>query len=146
MLQNHIKFLRTTCSKILTLTSVKLQMTFQLAIESRQWHQKNALVTVKDRKENFETNPKFRLINPAKSELDKISKITLDNINSQIRKRTELNQWKNSLSVIDWFNNIKNKPDHSFLTFDIAEFYPSITEELLDKAIAWAQNYVTISE
>ena len=107
---------------------------------------KNALVTVKDHKDNFETNPKFRLINPAKSELGKISKITLDNINSQIRKRTELNQWKNSLSVIDWFNNITNKPHHSFLTFDIAEFYPSITEELLDKAIAWAQNYVTISE
>ena len=107
MLQNHIKFLRTTCSKILTPTSVKLQMTFQLAIESRQWHHKNALVTVKDHKDNFETNPKFRLINPAKSELGKISKITLDNINSQIRKRTELNQWKNSLSVIDWFNNIK---------------------------------------
>jgi hypothetical protein len=107
---------------------------------------KNAFVTVKDHKDNFETNPKFRLINPAKSELGKISKITLDNINSQIRKRTEVNQWKNSLSVIDWFNNIKNKPRHSFLTFDIAEFYPSITEELLDKAIAWAQNYVTISE
>ena len=102
---------------------------------------KNAFVTVKDHKENFKTNPKFRLINPAKSELGKISKITLD-----IRKRTKVNQWKNSLSVIDWFNNIKNKPRHSFLIFDIAEFYPSITEELLDKAIAWAQNYVTISE
>ena len=107
---------------------------------------KNALVTVKDYKENFETNPKFRLINPAKSELGKISKIALDNINSQISKRTELNQWKNSLSVIDRFNNIKNKPRHSFVTFDIAEFYPSITEKILDKAIAWAQNYVTISE
>ena len=94
---------------------------------------KNAFVTVKDHKENFETNPKFRLINPAKSELGKINKITLDNINSQIRKRTEVNQWKNSLSVIYWFNNIKNKPRHSFLTFDIAEFYPSITEELLDR-------------
>ena len=92
---------------------------------------KNAFVTVKDHKEDFETNPKFRLINPAKSVLGKISKITLDNINSQIRKRTEVNKWENSLSVMDWFNNIKNKPRHSFLTFDIAEFYPSITEELL---------------
>jgi hypothetical protein len=53
---------------------------------------KNAFVTVKDHKENFKTNPKFRLINPAKSELGKISKITLDNINSQIRKRTKVNQ------------------------------------------------------
>jgi hypothetical protein len=35
---------------------------------------KEAFVTLKDHKENFETNPKYRLINPAKSELGKISK------------------------------------------------------------------------
>jgi hypothetical protein len=69
---------------------------------------KDAFVTLKDHKENFETNPKCRLINPAKSELGKISKIVLDDINTQIRNATGLNQWKNSLSVIDWFKNIKN--------------------------------------
>ena len=86
------------------------------------------------------------MINPAKSELGKISKIILDDINTQIRNATGLNQWKNSLSVIDWFKNIKNKPGHSFLSFDVAEFYPSITEELLDKAITWARGYVNIDD
>ena len=107
---------------------------------------KEAFVTLKDHKENFETNPKYRLINPAKSELGKISKIILDDINTQIRNATGLNQWKNSLSVIDWFKNIKSKPGHSFLSFDVAEFYPSITEELLDKAITWARGYVNIDD
>jgi hypothetical protein len=79
-------------------------------------------------------------------ELGKISKIILDDINTQIRNATGLNQWKNSLSVIDWFKNIKNKPGHSFLSFDVAEFYPSITEDLLVKAITWARGYVSIDD
>jgi hypothetical protein len=74
--------------------------------------------------------------------------IILDDINTQIRNATGLNQWKNSLSVIDWFKNIKSKPHgHSFLSFDVAEFYPSITEELLGGAITWARGgYVNIDD
>jgi hypothetical protein len=86
---------------------------------------KDTFVTLKDQKKNIETNPKYLLINPAKSEVGKISKIILHDINSQIRNATRLNQWKKYLSVIYWFKNIKNKPSHFFLSFDIAEFYPS---------------------
>ena len=39
---------------------------------------REAFITVKDHKENFEESPKFRLINPAKSELGKVSKVILD--------------------------------------------------------------------
>ena len=70
---------------------------------------KEAFVTIKDHKDNFEVNPTYRLINPAKSDLGKISKTILDDINSQIRNNIGVQQWKNSLSVIDWFKNIKNK-------------------------------------
>ena len=47
---------------------------------------RSAYITLKDHKvkENFESNPKFRLINPAKSELGKVSKIILDDINARI--------------------------------------------------------------
>ena len=107
---------------------------------------KDAFITFKDHKENFQNNPKFRLINPAKSELGKISKTILDNINSQIKNNTGLNQWKNSLSVIEWFKNIDDKPRNTFLSFDIADFYPSITENLLNKAILWAKNDTSISD
>ena len=107
---------------------------------------KEAFTTIKDHKENFKTNPKCHLINPAKSELGKTSKNILDDINSKIRDATGLKQWKNSLSAIDWFENIKNKPSYTFLSFDIAEFYPSITEDLVNKANLWARKLVTISE
>jgi hypothetical protein len=107
---------------------------------------REAFITVKDHKENFEKSPKFRLINPAKSELGKVSKVILDDINSKIRTATGFNQWKDSQSVIGWFKDINNKANNSFLSFDIAEFCPSITEELLDKAIKWATNFIPITE
>ena len=46
---------------------------------------RNAFITLKDHKDNFDSNPKCRLINPAKSELGKVSKVILDEINNKIR-------------------------------------------------------------
>ena len=86
-----------------------------------------------------------RLINHAKSELGKVSKQILDNINSEIGK-TKLNQWKNTAEVTHWFTNIRHKQEHSFASFDVDSFYPSITETLLSKAISYAKNYTTISD
>ena len=83
-----------------------------------------AFISLKDHKENFLNNPKCRLINPAKNNLGLISKQILDGINSSIRSKTYANQWRNTQSVIDWFSNIKDKDKHSFLVFDIVDFYP----------------------
>ena len=49
-----------------------------------------AFITLKDHKDNFESNPKCRLINSAKSELGKVSKIILDCINQEIRSSTNV--------------------------------------------------------
>jgi hypothetical protein len=57
---------------------------------------KNAFVTLKDHKENFDINPKCRLLNPSKSELGKVSKVVLDRINDEIRSTIHVNQWKNT--------------------------------------------------
>ena len=51
-----------------------------------------AYITVKDLKENFPHKPSFRLINPSKSELGKVSKRVLDNINKYIIEHTKVNQ------------------------------------------------------
>ena len=51
----------------------------------------------------------------------------------------------NSFSVIDWFKSIKDKPECNFIVFDIAEFYPSISEKLLTDAIEWASGIVTFT-
>ena len=59
------------------------------------------VITIKDHKEDFRSNLKYRLINPSKSELRKVSKIILDQINTNLRNSSGLNQWKNTRKVID---------------------------------------------
>ena len=108
--------------------------------------QRNSYITVKDHKENFPSNVKCRLINPSKSEVGKVSKVLLDSINKKLRSILHLNQWKNLQSVIDWFQNVTDKPNYTFLSFDIVEYYPSITEDLLDRAILWAKSLTPIKD
>ena len=49
-------------------------------------------------------------------------------------------------SVVDWFSSIREKHRHSFLVFDIVDFYPSISEELLRLSLEYAQQHTTVSE
>ena len=70
----------------------------------------------------------------------------MERINTSIRSQTVLNQWRNSASVIEWFKNISNKANHTFVIFDIDNFYPSITESLLKKAIEFAKNFTEIPQ
>ena len=46
--------------------------------------EREAFITLKDRKPNFQNNPTCRLINPRKSEIGKISKQILDRINTKV--------------------------------------------------------------
>ena len=57
--------------------------------------EKPAYITLKDHKENFNINPKCHLINPAKSELGKVSKTIVENINKTVREKLHCNQWRN---------------------------------------------------
>ena len=103
-------------------------------------------ITPKDHKDNLANHPTCRLINPAKSELGKVIKQILDNINSKIKKITKLNQRKNTSDVINWFTNIPDMQKHSFASFDIDSFDSSITESLLSEAISFAKKFTTISD
>ena len=111
-----------------------------------QMKKREAFISLKDHKENFENNPKCRLINPAKSESGKLSKIILDKINSTLREKLKLNQWRNTQQVIEWFGNISEKSRHSFISFDIVDFYPSVSEKLLDQALCWTSSLANISK
>ena len=51
--------------------------------------EREAFITLKDHKQNFTNKPTCRLINPTKSEIGKISKKILDNINQLVRKKLE---------------------------------------------------------
>lgn len=105
-----------------------------------------AFITLKDHKPDFKNHPKLRLINPAKSDLGRVSKYILDKINIQIRDQTHVNQWRNSTDAISWFKRIPEKSRKSFISFDIVDIYPSISESLLDQSIELAKQYSTISK
>ena len=47
-------------------------------------------------------------------------------------KSLNLNQWKGSNQVIPSFRNIKEKSKCVFIQLDITEFYPLITEKVLE--------------
>ena len=61
--------------------------------ERMQKHsKKECFITLKDHKENFIARPQCRLISPAKSELGRVVKIKLEEINREIRYTTGVNQ------------------------------------------------------
>ena len=109
----------------------------ELDIEDRVHRTKEseAFITIKDHKENFRNNTKCRLINPTKQELGKVSKKILEKKIVEIKEKTKLTQFKNTTSVLKWFQGLKQKHKLNFIQFDIVNFYPSIREELLPKAI-----------
>ena len=103
-------------------------------------------ITYKDHKEDFTQRPKCRLINPAKSSVGKISKRILERVNKKIREMTGANQWVCSKQVVNWFHEIQDKKNSTFIKFDIDAFYPSITADLFAKSIAFARQFVEITE
>ena len=58
----------------------------------------------------------------------------------------KLLQWTDPQQVISWLTNLKDKTNLEFIKFDVREFYPSITQELLDKAIKFAQRHNKITD
>ena len=108
---------------------------------------RESYIKLKDHKNNFANSLPCRLINPTKNEMGIVSKRILDTINTKLR--SELNGvqlWKNSAAVIQWFETIKSKKNCTFVSFDIVEYYPSITEELLQKALTFARQRIDISD
>ena len=59
-------------------------------------------------------------------------------------ERKYTHAYTNTQAVITWFKSIENKRSSSFIKFDIVEFYPSITKELLTKSINYGKSITTI--
>ena len=107
--------------------------------------ERDSFITLKDHKPDFLNKPKCRLLNPAKPEVGRISHIILKKIVNIVRQKTKLSQWKNVYACIDWFKLLKNKNNSNFIIYDIVNFYPSISEDLLNAALNWASKYIPIS-
>ena len=104
----------------------------------------SAFITLKDHKANFKNNTKCRLINPSKNEVGPVNKHYLNLIISMIAEKSGVNQWKNTSTVIKWFENLQNKQKCTFKKFYFADFYPSITKHLLERSIQYAKSFDTI--
>ena len=49
---------------------------------------------------------------------------------------------ENTVSAIKWFNSLKDKHLMKFVMFDNKDFYPSITQDLLNNALNFASEYI----
>ena len=107
--------------------------------------EKEGFVTLKDHEPEFRTHLTCCLINPSKSDIGIISKRILDKINTTVIQKKQINQWKNTSSILEWFRNLDHKENLSFICFDVCDLYPSITEKLLANALNFASIYRPIS-
>ena len=73
-----------------------------------------------------------------------VSKKYLENIISKLISKLQYNQWGSTFTIIEWFKAIKNKAKCWFIKFDIAECYPLIAMELLDRSISFAKSLIDI--
>ena len=89
---------------------------------------------------------KFRLITPSKNNLGKVSKSIVERLNAQVKAAIGVNQWINTEEVLNWFKGLENKKSLKWLKFDIVNYYPSISKDLLMKALNFAKQFTHISD
>ena len=105
----------------------------------------NCFIMLKYHKENFQNNPSERLINPAENKLGRLNKFITQAANKERRHKFNLNWWKNTEDVIDWFKNINENQLCKFVILDIKDFHPSIKESLLKQSLDFAEKYIKVS-
>ena len=62
---------------------------------NKRWQingENNCFISMENHKEDFQNNPTIKLINHAKNEVRKISKVILDTRNKNIRENLQLNK------------------------------------------------------
>ena len=70
----------------------------------------------------------------------------MENINKTHTEKLNVNQWKNTEMVIHWFKSIEQKSKCFFTQFDIIEFYPFITEKILEDVVVFTKQHMEVAE
>ena len=65
---------------------------------------------------------------------------------TNVKKANHSNLWGNSYETIEWFRRIKNKSKTTFMQFDIIDFYPSITKNILIDSINYVRKYADVTK
>ena len=79
----------------------------------------------------------------SKSDVGRIVKVKIDCINKAVRLKSKLMQWTDTDQVLNWFTGLE-KQTYSFFKFDVVDFYPSISEELVIKSLKFAGIYTSV--
>ena len=130
----------------ITLYFKNIANTFKLDNRIKSLTEKEAFLTLKDHKPNFDNKQNCCLINLTKSEIGIMSKKFLDQINffySILKWPHAVAKFLNSHFMVP---KIPLKGKCKFLKFKIVDFFPSITEDLPTKLLEFAQNYVEVDE
>ena len=130
---------------ITTLKDKKIAKKIELADRIEVLASRDSFIALKDHKPDFINNPTCRLINPRKYEIGVIIKNILDRINKEVIQATKVNLWKSTNNTIERFKAIPEKGKHEFITFDVCDFYPSISEDLLLNALDYSSKFTTIT-
>ena len=117
-----------------------------LANRMQKHTQSQCYMTFKDHKNNFKDKKQCRTIDPAKPDIQKVSKFILERVNREVTEISGLNQWRSTPDVIKWFEGIDYKAGFKFFKFDIVSFYPSISPKLLNNALKFAKDLCSVSE
>ena len=123
---------------IVNLRSAEIAKDLNLEKRMHVYTTSEAFITFKDHKDECTSRPTFRLINPAKTDIGKVGKQLLEENIFKLKEKLNVQQWRSTQDVINWFKEIKNKKTKVFYKFDIKSYYPSITKDLLKKALALA--------
>ena len=78
--------------KTINMEAKNIAKSYKLAERIDHLPRSDTFITLKDNKDNFYNKPSCRLINPTKSELGKISKKIIEQINQEILKKIDVNQ------------------------------------------------------
>ena len=82
---------------------------------------KPSQITVKDHKDDFPMRISFRLINPMKLNIQRVSKVILERVNMELRNIHKVNQCISTKEVIDWYVKSDNKQNKKFIQCDLRE-------------------------
>ena len=93
---------------------------------------------------DFKSNPECRLINPAKTQIGRVSKIIVPEICDSHSLALNINQWRSTENCIKLFEEYEKNDRCPFIKYDIKDFYPSITEKTLDRALDLVKEYMVI--
>ena len=99
------------------LNSEAKMLAHRLGIVDRveKYNTKNCFIMIKDHKSDFKTNPECRFINPAKTQIGRVSKIIVQDICASLRLALNINQWRSTKDCFKWFEGYDKNDNCSFI-------------------------------